>query len=238
MKFISFILICLTPSTFGAPQMYNRQYNRNQPSRQQQHSYESYESDSSSYYIYRGAPRFAKTKQGVFPLAAKNALTVKERNKFLPVLKALVKVMETSTPAPQDVNDLLVLSRDLTKGLPKGESFIPSFNGLNIGEMGLREDGDVIIDIGGVPHIMTQFGAFPLSDVSLMTDEERERFLPATKTFISVLEKDTIDQDEINKLLSQSEELKELIPEQWRDLIDSSAAPASNFVNARTQIYT
>merc|ERR1712142_20764 len=238
MKFISFILICLTPSTFGAPQMYNRQYNRNQPSRQQQHSYESYESDSSSYYIYRGAPRFAKTKQGVFPLAAKNALTVKERNKFLPVLKALVKVMETSTPAPQDVNDLLVLSRDLTKGLPKGESFIPSFNGLNIGEMGLKEDGDVIIDIGGVPHIMTQFGAFPLSDVSLMTDEERERFLPATKTFISVLEKDRINQNEINELIKQSEALQELIPEQWQGLINNNVPSPNSVVNARTTVYS
>ena len=35
-------------------------------------------------------------------------------------MKALVKVMETNTPAPKDVNTLLVLTRDLTKNLPKG----------------------------------------------------------------------------------------------------------------------
>merc|ERR1712212_365315 len=243
MDLISVILLCMVASTFGAPKRYNRRYNGNnygyrKPSRQQQHSYESYESESSNYYIYRGAPRFAKTKQGIIPLAARNALSLEERNKFLPVMKALVKVMETSTPAPEDVNSLLVLTRDLTKDLPKGSSALPSFNGFNINEMGLMDDGDVIVDVLGEPHILTKFGAFPLSDVSLMTDEEREKFLPATKTFISVLEKDTIDQDEINKLLSQSEELKELIPEQWRDLIDSSAAPASNVVNARVHIYT
>ena len=53
-------------------------------------------------------------------MAAKNALSSEERNKFLPVMKALVKVMETNTPAPEDVNTLLVLTRDLTKNLPKG----------------------------------------------------------------------------------------------------------------------
>merc|ERR1712109_335954 len=57
----------------------------------------------------------------------------------------------------------------------------------------------------GIPetwaHIETQFGAFPLSEVSLMTDEERQRFLPATRTFISVLEKDTIDPSELTNLI-------------------------------------
>ena len=51
-----------------------------------------------------------------------------------------------------------------------------------------------------------------------MTDEERERFLPAAKIFISVLEKDEIDQNEINELIKQSEALQELIPEQWQGL--------------------
>merc|ERR1712127_861115 len=126
--------------------------------------------------------------------------------------------METSTPAPEDVNTLLVLTRDLTKQIPEGSSFLPTFNGFNVADMGLPEDGDVIIDYEGVPHIVTQFGAFPLSDVSLMTDEERERFLPATRTFISVLEKENINQNEIQTLIDQSEELKELIPENLRGL--------------------
>jgi len=249
MELISAILLCLFASTFGAPQRYNRRYNGNhygyrQPLRQQQpqYSYESYNSGSSNYYIYRGAPRFAKTKQGIIPLAAKNALSSEERNKFLPVMKALVKVMETNTPAPEDVNTLLVLTRDLTKNLPKdlplGSRSLPSFNGFNINEMGLMEDGDVIVDVEGVPHILTQFGAFPLSDVSLMTDEERERFLPAAKTFISVLEKDRIDQNEINELIKQSEALQELIPEQWQGLINNNVPSPNSIVNARTTVYS
>ena len=50
---------------------------------------------------------------GVFPWAARNAMTYEERNTYLPVMKSLVKVMESRYPAPEDVNTLLVLSRDL-----------------------------------------------------------------------------------------------------------------------------
>ena len=55
-------------------------------------------------------------------------------------------------------------------------------------------------------------GAFPLSDLSLMTDEERATYLPATKTFVSVLKKDTLDADEMNLLLQQSRDLINLVP--------------------------
>ena len=55
-------------------------------------------------------------------------------------------------------------------------------------------------------------GAFPLSDVSLMTDAERQQFLPSVETFISVLEKDNLDASEMNTLLAQSRELTNLIP--------------------------
>ena len=65
-------------------------------------------------------------------------------------------------------------------------------------------------------------GAFPLSDVSLMTDAEREQFLPITKNFINILEKDTVTQNEIDLLVEQSEELSELIPEKFRDVITQS----------------
>ena len=51
-------------------------------------------------------------------------------------------------------------------------------------------------------------GAFPLSDVSLMTDEERELYLPAIKAFIKVLENDNIDQDEIDELIKEGEKLQ------------------------------
>ena len=62
-------------------------------------------------------------------------------------------------------------------------------------------------------------GAFPLSDLSLMTDEERERFLPVIRTFVSVLEKDTIDHHEINELIRLAKDLQDSVPEDWRALI-------------------
>ena len=73
-------------------------------------------------------------------------------------MKALAKVMETSTPAPEDVNTLMVLTRDLTKDLPKGGSGLPVFAGFKIDDLGLVPEGDVIIEIDGIPHINTQFG--------------------------------------------------------------------------------
>ena len=51
-------------------------------------------------------------------------------------------------------------------------------------------------------------GAFPLSDISLMTDEERELYLPAIKAFIKVLESDNINQDEIDELITEGEKLQ------------------------------
>ena len=75
-------------------------------------------------------------------------------------MKALYKVMETSTPAPEDVNTLMVLTRDLTKDLPGGGSGLPVFAGFNVDDMGLLPEGDVIVYFEGVPHINTQFGKF------------------------------------------------------------------------------
>ena len=85
-------------------------------------------------------------------------MTLDQRNMFLPVLRALIRVMETPVPTPEDVNSLLVLTRDITRNIPQGSGLIPSFNGFNVGEMGLPEVGDVIINIDGIPHIVTQFG--------------------------------------------------------------------------------
>ena len=52
--------------------------------------------------------------------------------------------------------------------LPIGSSILPSFNGLNINEMGLMKDGDVIVDVEGVPHILTQFGKYLLKMPNLL----------------------------------------------------------------------
>ena len=46
-------------------------------------------------------------------------MTLDERNTYLPVMKSLVKVMETNYPALEDANTLLVLLRDLAKGFLK-----------------------------------------------------------------------------------------------------------------------
>lgn len=162
-----------------------------------------------------------KTAFGTFPITFSNGLTEQDRALYLPIMKALLKVMETNRPAPEDVNTLLILTRDLLKKVPKGQS-IPTLGfgsafsqfGLDgIKNMGLPETGDIIINIGNQPHIKTSFGAFPLSDVSLMTEEERERFLPATRTFLSILEKDNADPNDINLLLEQSQKLGSFIPE-------------------------
>ena len=61
-----------------------------------------------------------------------------------------------------------------------------------------------------------------MSDVSLMTDKERERFLPVTKNVIRVLEKNIIDENEINELIAQGENLQEYLPEEWNDKIIES----------------
>lgn len=137
-------------------------------------------------------------------------MTPEQRQQWLPVMEVLVKVMETSNPRPEDINTLLVLSRDLSKYAPEGFNAFAGFEGIK--EMGLPESGDVIQNVQGTPHIMTSFGAFPLSDLSLMTDEERATYLPATKTFVSVLKKDTLDADEMNLLLQQSRDLINLVP--------------------------
>jgi len=152
------------------------------------------------------------TKIGKFPVG-ENIMSAQERARFLPVMKALLKVMETKNAAPSDVNNLLILTRDLQKYAPADSANFGGFaNFEGIEGMGIPQEGDVIQNIDGQPHIMTNFGAFPLSDVSLMTDAERQQFLPSVRTFISVLEKDNLDASEINTLLAQSRELTNLIP--------------------------
>ena len=65
-------------------------------------------------------------------------------------------------------------------------------------------------------------GSFPLSEVNLLTDEEREKFLPVVTTFASVLKKDTLDHEEIKTLVRESEELQKFVPDEWKDLICAS----------------
>ena len=97
---------------------------------------------------------------GKFNLDSRNAWTFKEKFKYYSVIKALLKVMETSTPAPEDVNTLLVLSRELSKELPENDQTFNGFGGIEIGiaDMGLLDEGDAIVRIDGTPHIVTAYG--------------------------------------------------------------------------------
>ena len=52
-----------------------------------------------------------------------------------------------------------------------------------------------------------------------MTDAEREQFLPITKNFINILEKDTVTENEIEELAEKAKGLRELIPEQLGEII-------------------
>jgi len=142
-------------------------------------------------------------------------ITADQRATYLPVMKALLKVMNTNRPAPSDINTLMVLTRELNKKVPKGQNLLGNFGNFgfnNLESMGLPETGDVIIDVDGIPHIRTQWGSFPLSDTSLMTDSERAKFLPAVQAFTNVLEKGNATPDESAQLLQYAKDLAELIP--------------------------
>ena len=74
-------------------------------------------------------------------------------------MKALLKVMESSNPSPNDINTLMVLTRDLVKQIPEGSIKLPfTFGSNDISNMGLPETGNIIVNIRGVPHIVTQMG--------------------------------------------------------------------------------
>ena len=86
-------------------------------------------------------------------------------------MRALLKVMETNRPSGQDVNTLLVATRELNKKVPKDQNILGSIGNFrdfgNFGidgleSMGLPESGDMITNIDGVPHIRTTFGKYSL----------------------------------------------------------------------------
>ena len=93
--------------------------------------------------------------------------------------------METSTPAPEDVNTLLVLSRELSKELPENDQTFNGFGGIEIGiaDMGLLDEGDAIVRIDGTPHIVTAYGECKLnlvltkSNCLLILDKVKSRVL-------------------------------------------------------------
>jgi len=145
-------------------------------------------------------------------------ITAEQRATYLPVMKALLKVMSTSTPAAQDINTLLLATRELNKKVPKGSNLLGGLSGGlsfgidNLEGMGLPQSGDVVVAVNGVPHIKTTFGIFPLSDTSLMSEEDRNKFLPVVETFTGVLENGSANPTETQTLLAQIRQLNKLIP--------------------------
>ena len=55
-------------------------------------------------------------------------------------------------------------------------------------------------------------GIFPLSDTSLMTEQERQQFLPIVRKFTNVLEKGNANAAETQDLVSEIRKLNQLIP--------------------------
>ena len=90
-------------------------------------------------------------------------ITPEQRATYLPIFKALLKVMETQTPAPHDINTLLVRTRDLNRKVPKGQNLLGDFANFGVSgieSMGLPASGDIIVTINGAPHVKTNFGKY------------------------------------------------------------------------------
>ena len=80
-------------------------------------------------------------------------------------MKALLKIMESNRPSIQDINNLLVLTRELNKKVPKGQNLLGNFGNFgidNLESMGLPAYGDIITNANGATHIRTEFGNYHL----------------------------------------------------------------------------
>ena len=80
-------------------------------------------------------------------------------------MKALLKVMEAGDkPTAQDINSLLIATRELNNKVPKGLNLLGGFGGLGgfdisgLENMGLPETGDIVTNVAGAPHVKTTFG--------------------------------------------------------------------------------
>ena len=92
-------------------------------------------------------------------------------------MKALLKVMESKIPDPEDINTLLVATRELNKKVPKGENLLSGLGDFgNFGidadtlqNIGLPESGDIVIKVDDVPHIRTSFGKYLINFLQNIT---------------------------------------------------------------------
>ena len=106
-----------------------------------------------------------------FPNVGSQGISSDQRATYLPVMRALLNVMEAGDrPSAQLINTLLLATRELNKKVPKGQNLLGSFGGAGglggfgnfdisgLENMGLPETGDIVINVGGVPHVKTTFG--------------------------------------------------------------------------------
>ena len=70
-------------------------------------------------------------------------------------------------PTAQDINSLLVATRELNNKVPKGQNLLGGFGSLGgfggfdisgLENMGLPETGDIVTNVAGAPHVKTTFG--------------------------------------------------------------------------------
>ena len=83
-------------------------------------------------------------------------ITQEEIAKILPVMKALLKVVKTNRPTPEDMNSLFVFARDLQKLVPDTNTQFGV--SVNFEDLGIPETGDIIESIDGEAFILTKFG--------------------------------------------------------------------------------
>ena len=95
------------------------------------------------------------------------SIVPEEIAKVLPVMKALLKVVETDNPTPEDMNTLFVLARDLQKLVPKSSNQFGVE--VNFKELGLPETGNIIEIIDGEALIVTRFGKCTTQTSILLT---------------------------------------------------------------------
>ena len=88
-------------------------------------------------------------------MPSQNKVTPEKRAKLLPLLKSLEKVMENQVSSPEDIGELLTLSRDLSNEVPQGNT-IPGLS--NLATSGLTQSGPVVVQVRGRPHVLTQYG--------------------------------------------------------------------------------
>merc|ERR1712037_280543 len=99
-----------------------------------------------------------------------NRLPNDQLAQYFILMKALLNVMESSNPSPNDINTLMVLTRDLIGQIPEGSIQLPfNFGSNDIGNVDLPETGDIIVNIREVPHIVTKMGFVPLNTRNLVT---------------------------------------------------------------------